>query len=132
MPEPTCRFCLQNNLLIDTPLARLEQFYMLGSIEPDRPAQAIIVPHRHIATPFELNDMEWAELGAALDVARAQLARFEPAGWTIGWNVGAVAGQDVFHAHLHVIARFEGEATRGRGIHALFRNPDARTSDRTA
>lgn len=123
MSEPTCRFCLDNNLLIDTPLARLEQFYLLGSIEAHRPAQAIIVPHRHVVTPFELNGAEWAELGTALDAARAHLARFEPTGWTIGWNVGAVAGQDVFHAHLHVIARFEGEPTQGRGIHALFRNP---------
>ena len=120
MHNPACRFCLSNDLLVDTPLARLDRFYLLGSIETGRPAQAMIVPVRHIETPFELNAHEWAELGTALEQAKSVLARFEPSGWTIGWNVGAVAGQEVFHAHLHVIARFDKESTAGRGIHALF------------
>jgi hypothetical protein len=37
--------------------------------------------------------------------------------------VGAVTGQDVLHAHLHLIARFSGELFKGLGIHALFRHP---------
>ena len=121
MHHPTCRFCLSNDLLIDRPLVRLDRFYLLGSIESDRPAQAMIVPFRHIETPFDLDAEDWAELGAALMQAKSLLAAFDPAGWTIGWNVGAVAGQEVFHAHLHVIARFKDEPTAGRGIHALFR-----------
>ena len=123
MHDPQCRFCLANSLLVDEPIAQLSSFYLLGSIEPDRPAQSIVVPFRHIVTPFDLNSSEWAELGRALDAARTFLDQFRPSGWTIGWNTGAVAGQDIFHAHLHVIGRFAGEATAGRGIHALFRNP---------
>jgi len=121
MHDPQCRFCLANSLLIDTPIAKLSRFYLLGSIDPSRPAQAMVVPFRHVATPFELTADEWADLGAALDAARSRLEPFGPSGWTLGWNVGATAGQEVFHAHLHVIARFEGEVTSGRGIHALFR-----------
>lgn len=110
-------------MLIDEPVGRLSNFYLLGSIEPDRPAQSLIVPFRHVVTPFELNSAEWADLGNALQAAKSLLDRFRPSGWTIGWNVGAIAGQDVFHAHLHVIARFANEPTAGRGIHALFRAP---------
>lgn len=121
MDHSGCRFCLANALLVDEPLLTLANFYLLGSIEPQRPAQAIVVPLRHVASPFELNPLEWTELGSALDEARALLDRFQPSGWTIGWNVGAVAGQEIFHAHLHVIARFADEPAAGRGIHALFR-----------
>jgi diadenosine tetraphosphate (Ap4A) HIT family hydrolase len=123
MHDPQCRFCLANALLVDEPIAQLSHFYLLGSIEPDRPAQSIIVPFRHVVTPFELNLAEWAELGRALDAAKTFLDHFCPSGWTIGWNAGAAAGQEIFHAHLHVIARFVAEPTAGRGIHALFRNP---------
>lgn len=116
-----CRFCLANALLVDTPLARSTRFYLLGSIDPVRPAQTIVVPFRHVETPFELMPDEWRDLGAALALAREHLATFRPDGFTIGWNVGAVAGQEVFHAHLHVIARFAGEASAGRGLHAALR-----------
>lgn len=123
MHEIGCRFCLPNSLLVDEPLQTLDYFYLLGNIELERPAQAMIVPIRHVATPFDLNNDEWSELGMALDRARVLLDKFRPSGWTIGWNVGSVAGQEIFHAHLHIIARFEDEPTSGRGIHALFRSP---------
>lgn len=121
MPDPSCKFCLANELLVDEPLAQSSHFFVLGSIEQDRPAQAIIVPFRHVAAPFDLTPAEWADLGEALTRAKSLLEPFRPAGWTIGWNTGAVAGQEIFHAHLHVIVRFQDEPTAGRGIHALFR-----------
>ena len=37
---------------------------------------------------------------------------------TSGWNSGAVAGQQVFHAHLHVIPGFAQEPLAGLGIRA--------------
>lgn len=116
-----CRFCLENGLLLDAPVLQTERFYLLGSIVPDRPAQALVVPHRHIETPFELSIDEWGELRDVLVLARKHLSSFGPDGYTIGWNVGAVAGQEVFHAHLHVIARFAGEPSAGRGIHYALR-----------
>ncbi|MDG1530130.1 MAG: HIT domain-containing protein [Paracoccaceae bacterium] len=120
MIKPDCRFCLANELLTDTPLYRLAQFFILGSIDPDRTHQVMIVPYRHIETPFCLNADEWAEIGEALNIARKHLEPANPNGFTVGWNVGATAGQTVFHAHLHVFARFKGEPTEGFGIHSLL------------
>jgi diadenosine tetraphosphate (Ap4A) HIT family hydrolase len=120
-PNLNCRFCLDNKLLIDTPLAFFEHLFVLGSIEVHRPHQAMIVPLRHIETPFELNTAELSELQTAMAFVKDYMRDAEPDGFTLGWNAGAVAGQDVFHAHLHVIARFKGEPSEGLGIHALFR-----------
>lgn len=117
---PHCRFCLANNLLVDEPLAMSESFYLLGSIDAARPAQAIIVPHRHVETPFELTPQEWSAIGGMMGSARERLSGFEPDGYTIGWNVGAVAGQEIFHAHMHVIARFDDEESAGRGLHSAL------------
>lgn len=120
-PKAACRFCLANGLLLDRPILSRSQFFILGTIDPERKAQVMIVPHRHVETPFELNATEWAALGGMLPLARNFLETFAPDGFTIGWNVGAVAGQEVLHVHLHVIARFQHEPLAGKGIHAALR-----------
>jgi diadenosine tetraphosphate (Ap4A) HIT family hydrolase len=41
--------------------------------------------------------------------------RHHPDGYNIGVNVGAAAGQTVFHLHIHVIPRFLGDVNDPRG-----------------
>jgi histidine triad (HIT) family protein len=44
-----------------------------------------------------------------------------PDGYNVGWNCGSVGGQEVFHAHLHVIPRYRDEPLAGRGIRAWIK-----------
>ena len=39
----------------------------------------------------------------------------EVEGFNIGWNCGEVAGQTVFHAHVHLIPRRKGDVENPRG-----------------
>lgn len=116
-----CRFCLSNGLLIDRPLYRNDGFFVLWSIRPELPHAAMIVPHRHVETPFEIASEEWPYLAGALAFVKARLDEVGAEGYTLGWNSGAIAGQTVFHAHLHVIARFGDEPGNGYGISAMLR-----------
>jgi superfamily II DNA or RNA helicase len=51
-----------------------------------------------------------------VDEAQALIARLHrPEGFNIGFNQGAVAGQTVFHFHLHVIPRYAGDVVDPRG-----------------
>lgn len=118
---PGCRFCQANGLLVDSPLLASEHFYMLGSIDPDLPSAGMLIPHRHSETPFEFSSVEWADFGDILLQAKTFFSHLEPDGFTLGWNVGAIAGQQVFHTHLHIIPRFKGEAAEGAGIRRLLR-----------
>ena len=120
--EPGCRFCLANRLLVDTPWFENDVFFCLGSIDPLMPHSVIVVPRRHSETPFELNAAEWAGVGDVLALAREHLAPHRPDGFTIGWNVGAVGGQAVFHTHMHVIPRFKGERNEGAGLRRIVRH----------
>ena len=53
---------------------------------------------------------------ALLDLAKQQLqAEFNPAGYNIGINEGAAAGQTVAHLHMHLIPRYSGDRTDPRG-----------------
>jgi diadenosine tetraphosphate (Ap4A) HIT family hydrolase len=120
-PEPNCRFCLGNNLLIGEPWFENETFFCLGSIDPLLPKAVMVVPRRHSENPFEMNPVEWAAFGEVLERAKAHLAVHRPDGYTVGWNVGAVAGQEVFHTHLHIIPRFKGEPNEGVGLRRVIR-----------
>lgn len=120
-PGPACRFCLANGLLVDSPLFSNRSFYFLASIDPGLPLAGMVVPFRHAETPFDLTAAEWGDLGDMLARAREHLAAHRPDGFTIGWNVGAAAGQHVPHAHLHVIPRFASEPHAGAGIRRALR-----------
>lgn len=121
MTEPGCRFCRANGLLTDSALLETQHFYVLGSLDPALQRAGMIVPHRHSENPFDMTPEEWADFGLALSAAREHFAALGPDGYTLGWNVGAVGGQNVFHTHLHIIPRFADEPLAGKGIRHAFK-----------
>lgn len=82
---------------------------------------AVIIPLRHVETPFAFSSEEWSDLGELLSEAKHRLDQFQPEGFTIGWNVGATGGQHIFHAHMHVVCRFAKDAKAGQGIRDFLR-----------
>jgi HKD family nuclease/diadenosine tetraphosphate (Ap4A) HIT family hydrolase len=80
------------------------------------PGHILIVPHRHAATWEDLTAEEKVECWSAVDQAMAAIqARYAPDGFNVGFNLGAAAGQTVFHFHLHVIPRYQGDVPDPRG-----------------
>ena len=83
---------------------------------PVSPGHTLIIPRRHVASFFEITDAERADLMSLLAAARDDLDReFRPAGYNIGINDGAAAGQTVPHLHIHLIPRYEGDRDDPRG-----------------
>jgi len=83
---------------------------------PVSPGHALIISRRHVADLFELSAEEHAALWALLPAVKAAIcARYEPAGFNVGVNVGFAAGQTIGHVHVHVIPRYEGDAVDPRG-----------------
>ena len=77
----------------------------------------IIIPVRHAETVFELTAEEVQAIFALLVEAKSRLDKqYQPDGYTVGWNCWPVGGQEIMHAHLHVIPRFRQEPYAGRGI----------------
>jgi len=82
----------------------------------------LIVPKRHVETPFELTDKEWISQSSILLQAKKYLdTKHKPDGYNLGWNVGKTAGQTISHVHLHIFCRFNDESTVGRGIRWIKR-----------
>ena len=85
----------------------------------------LILPRAHRETVFDLTEEEWAATFSLLEEAKALLdAEYAPDGYNLGWNSGAVAGQEVFHAHLHVTPRYADEPLAGRGIRYWLKQPE--------
>lgn len=84
---------------------------------PVTEGHCLIVPRRHAATFF---DMTYAEVEAAtrlLHQSKSRLQARDPAisGFNFGTNAGVSAGQSVFHAHIHLIPRRDGDQENPRG-----------------
>lgn len=83
---------------------------------PVSPGHTLVIPRRHVASFFEITDAECADLMSLLAAARDDIDRqFRPAGYNIGINDGAAAGQTVQHLHIHLIPRYEGDRDDPRG-----------------
>ncbi len=84
----------------------------------------LIVPKAHRETIFDLTDDEWSATFLLLRKVKERLdVEYGPQGYNLGWNSGVVAGQEIFHAHLHVIPRYADEPLAGKGIRYWLKQP---------
>lgn len=83
---------------------------------PVNEGHALIIPKRHVASYFDLDDAEKTAVYEALDATKAILdERFSPDGYNIGVNINETAGQTVPHVHIHLIPRYQGDMDDPRG-----------------
>ena len=77
----------------------------------------LIIPKRHMATYFELSEDERKSIHTLLESQRAKIIAEDSSvgGFNIGWNCGEAAGQTIFHAHVHLIPRRQGDVENHRG-----------------
>ena len=83
---------------------------------PFSPGHALIIPKRHVSSFFDLSKEERQDLlNLADSVKRILEERYHPDGYNIGINVGEAAGQSIFHVHMHLIPRYQGDVPSPRG-----------------
>ena len=83
---------------------------------PVSPGHALIIPKRHVSSFFDLSQEERQDLLNLADkVKRIVEERYHPDGYNIGINVGEAAGQSIFHVHMHLIPRYQGDVPNPRG-----------------
>jgi histidine triad (HIT) family protein len=85
----------------------------------------LIIPKEHRETVFNLTSNEWKATYSLLHEAKKFIdEQLHPDGYNIGWNIRKVGGQEVFHAHLHIIPRYSDELYSGKGIRYWFKQPE--------
>jgi diadenosine tetraphosphate (Ap4A) HIT family hydrolase len=108
-----CLFC---SLTAERFVLQSELAVVIRDGFPVSPGHTLIIPKRHVGSFFEITDAERADLMSLLARARGELEReFHPAGYNVGINDGAAAGQTVLHLHIHLIPRYDGDQEDPRG-----------------
>jgi diadenosine tetraphosphate (Ap4A) HIT family hydrolase len=110
----TCPFCkLSRRVEIICETATCVAFY---DGYPVSPGHALIIPKRHVANYFDLTNHEREAMNVMLQYVKRKIdERFHPDGYNVGINVNEVAGQSVFHVHMHLIPRYKGDVKNPRG-----------------
>lgn len=75
-------------------------------INPWQEGHALVVPKCHVADVFAAPEALTEIGGAVYETAALLRDRLGADGANILSNAGAVAGQEVFHLHVHVIPRY--------------------------
>jgi diadenosine tetraphosphate (Ap4A) HIT family hydrolase len=83
---------------------------------PVTEGHTLVIPKRHVASLFDLSEVEQAAIWRIVaEVRRLLVERYHPDGFNVGLNDGKAAGQTVMHAHVHVIPRRQGDVADPRG-----------------
>jgi len=97
-------------------LFRNEYFFVIKDAFPVSPGHLLIISNQVRTDFFELTKKEQANLIDVIEIAKRLIEEeYKPAGFNIGMNCGASAGQTVFHFHCHIIPRYSGDMENPRG-----------------
>lgn len=90
-----------------------ENFQVIMDISPASKGHAILIPKKHITNLFEMDEYTASKaLIVAAKVANAMKEELKCEGLNILQNNGEVAGQTVFHFHIHLIPRYSNDSVR--------------------
>lgn len=109
----TCLFCCLPESRV---LLRNETVIVVRDAFPVTRGHTLVIPLRHVESFFDTSAEERAAMFELLDAAKQQLqTEYAPAGFNIGINDGAAAGQTIRHLHMHLIPRYAGDRPDPRG-----------------
>lgn len=108
MRDDNCIFCkIANGDIPSETIYEDERFRVILDLAPAAKGHALILPKDHFANLYEIDDDVLTGVSlVAKKVARAMKAGLNCEGLNIVQNNGELAGQTVFHYHMHVIPRY--------------------------
>ena len=85
--------------------------FVFLDIAPVSRGHALIIPKQH-ASDLNAGDMNnaLAVMKTLFVIAPKVMAALGASGYNLGMNHGLSAGQDIFHTHLHLMPRYDGES----------------------
>jgi diadenosine tetraphosphate (Ap4A) HIT family hydrolase len=112
--ENQCLFC---NVDQDRIIAENELAFAIRDGFPVTELHSLIIPRRHVVDYFGLTKEELFACNDLLLLVKEGILTSDPSvrGFNIGANSGLVAGQSIFHCHIHLIPRREGDVPNPKG-----------------
>lgn len=114
MADNDCIFCkIANGEIPSATVYENSEFRVIMDISPATMGHVLIIPKEHFKDVFDIDAVTAGKLfSLATEVARAMKDVLQCEGLNIVQNNGEIAGQTVFHFHLHLIPRYQGDGVR--------------------
>ncbi|MBS7303604.1 MAG: HIT family protein [Lachnospiraceae bacterium] len=124
MRDDSCIFCkLANGDIPTNTVYEDENFRVILDLSPATKGHALILPKNHYKNLYELPEETAADvMKLAKKMAVMMTEKLHADGFNLVQNNNEVAGQTVFHFHLHLIPRYNGD---GQNINWVPGNPSA-------
>lgn len=111
MKDNNCIFCkIANGEIPSKTLYEDEKFRVILDLGPATKGHALILPKEHYANLYDLPE---EDAGNVMKLAKKMVAKITDKlgceGFNLVQNNGDLAGQTVFHFHLHMIPRYRGD-----------------------
>ena len=111
MRDDNCIFCkIANGEIPSATLYEDDDFRVILDLGPATKGHALILPKEHYPNLYELPD---DLAGKAIVLAKNMITKLAKAlgcdGYNVVQNNGEAAGQTVFHFHMHLIPRYNGD-----------------------
>lgn len=117
MGNDACLFC--DVMVNDSKriVAENDLAYAIRDGFPVTKGHTLVITKRHVPDYFGLEKSEVDAINELMHKQRHDLMVDDPSieGFNIGMNCGEVAGQTIFHCHLHLIPRRRGDVENPRG-----------------
>lgn len=114
MRDDNCIFCkLANGQIPTRAIYEDESFKVILDNGPATKGHALILPKEHAANLFELPEDTAADvMKLAKKMATSMTEKLQCDGFNLVQNNGVVAGQSVFHFHMHLIPRYKNDGQK--------------------
>ena len=111
MKKDDCIFCkLANGVIPTNSLYEDDVVKVIFDAGPASSGHVLILPKEHFDNVYSLDDGTAAHIfQVAVKVAKALKEGLNLEGLNIVQNNGEIAGQTVFHFHMHIIPRYKGD-----------------------
>jgi len=104
-----------------------DETYAFLDANPLARGHTLVIPKDHEASLGDLDDGGAAVFGTTRRLAPRVADAVGAPAYNVGLNNGEAAGQEVPHAHMHIVPRFEGDG--GHPIHAIQPSPPSFDDD---
>ncbi|WP_244895423.1 HIT family protein [Evansella clarkii] len=106
-----CPFCTIDEKFLENDLA-----FAIFDKYPVSKGHLLIIPKRHVSDFFDTTLEEREAFNELLEKGKSLLdEKYRPEGYNVGINCGETAGQTIFHVHVHLIPRYEGDMKNPAG-----------------
>ncbi|MDE6664230.1 MAG: HIT family protein [Lachnospiraceae bacterium] len=111
MKDDNCIFCkIANGEIPSKTLCEDDEFRVILDLGPAAKGHALILPKDHYANLYELPEETASKVMLLAKKMAVQMTdKLKCDGFNLVQNNGEVAGQTVFHFHMHLIPRYKND-----------------------